>query len=121
MDYNAVNLQEKFSKFNEHWSPKIIAEMNNYHFKLAKIEGDFTWHSHPDTDEFFLVIKGTMKIIFRDGEVELNAGEAFVVPKGVEHKTYAENECKIMFVDPAGTQNTGDAGGEQTAEDNVWI
>lgn len=121
MEYIALNLNEKLAKFSEHWSPKIIAEMNDYHFKLAKFQGEFVWHSHADTDEVFIVLDGEMTIEFRDGRVELKAGEMFVVPKGVEHKPVAESECNIMLVEPAGTINTGDAGGALTAQDNVWI
>jgi len=121
MDLKPINLQEKLSKFSDHWSPKIIAQMNDYHFKLVKFQGDFVWHSHDDTDEVFISLDGEMSIEFRDGKVELKGGEMFVVPKGVEHKPFAERECKIMLVEPAGTVNTGDAGGQMTAEDNIWI
>lgn len=121
MEYSAINLKEKLNKFSEHWSPKIIAQMNDYHFKLVKFQGDFVWHSHHDTDEVFIVLDGAMRIDFRDGKVELRAGEMFVVPREVEHKPFAERECKIMLVEPAGTINTGDTGGDLTAEDNVWI
>lgn len=121
MDYKPVNLQNKFNLFSEQWSPKIIAQINNYQFKLVKIKGNFTWHDHKNTDEVFIVIEGAMRIDFRDGAVTLNQGEMFVVPKGIEHKPFAENECKIMLVEPDGTVNTGDAGGEQTAADNIWI
>ncbi len=121
MRYAAINLDEKCSKFSDHCSPKIIAQMNDYHFKLVKFQGDFVWHRHVDTDEVFLVLDGEMVIDFRDGSVGLKPGEMFVVPKGVEHKPRAAKECRIMLVEPAGTINTGDAGGELTAEDNVWI
>jgi mannose-6-phosphate isomerase-like protein (cupin superfamily) len=121
MEKKAINLQEKFKKFSEQWSPKIIAQMNDYHFKLAKVEGDFTWHDHKDTDEVFLVIEGELRIDFRDGNVVLHSGEMFVVPKGIVHKPFAEKECKILLVEPAGTVNTGDTGGDKTAKDNVWI
>ncbi|MHC4664647.1 MAG: cupin domain-containing protein [Planctomycetota bacterium] len=121
MKYLPINLDEKLSKFTEHFSPKIIAQMNNYHFKLGKFSGEFVWHRHADTDEVFIVLEGKMKINFRDGSVNLKAGEMFVVPKDKEHKPFAEEECKIMLVEPAGTPNTGDAGGKLTAEDNIWI
>ena len=121
MKYSAINFKEKLGKFAEHWSPKIIAQMNDYHFKLSKFQGDFVWHSHAETDEVFIVLDGAMRIDFRDGSVDLRAGEMFVVPEGIEHKPFAEEECKIMLVEPAGTINTGDAGGDLTAEDNVWI
>ena len=121
MKYSAINLKDKLATFSEHWSPKIIAKMNDYHFKLVKFQGDFVWHNHPDTDEVFITLDGEMSIEFRDGKVDLKAGEVYVVPKGVEHKPLAEKECKIMLVEPAGTVNTGDVGGEMTVEDNVWI
>ena len=121
MNYSAINLKEKFNLFSEHWSPKIIAQMNDYHFKVVKFQGDFVWHSHPETDEVFITLEGEMIIEFRDGKVKLKAGEMFVVPKGVEHKPFAESECKIMVVEPAGTINTGDAGGDMTADNNTWI
>jgi len=120
MHTKAINFGEKFDKFTKQWSPKIIAQMNDYHFKLVKVEGDFTWHHHPDTDEVFIVLEGQLRIDFRDGSVTLNAGEMTVIPKGVEHKPFAAAECRILLVEPAGTVNTGDAGGKQTAQDE-WI
>lgn len=121
MDYQAVNLEEKFRKFSEHWSPKIIAQMNDYHFKIAKIQGEFIWHDHPETDEVFIVMKGRLEIQFRDRSVLLDEGEMFVVPKGVEHKPVAAQECHILLVEPAGTVNTGDVVNERTAANDVWI
>jgi mannose-6-phosphate isomerase-like protein (cupin superfamily) len=121
MEYFAINFKEKLNKFSEHWSPKIVAQMNDYHFKLVKFQGDFVWHSHNDTDETFIVLEGEMTIDFRDGKVDLKAGEMFVVPKGVEHKPSAKMECRIMLVEPAGTINTGDTCGELTAENDVWV
>ena len=121
MSKKAINLQEKLSLFSEHWTPKIVAQMNDYHLKLVKLQGDFTWHSHADTDEVFLVLEGEMRIDFRDGPVHLKAGEMYVVPKGIEHKPYAEEECKIMLIETTGTVNTGEAGGVQTAPDDEWI
>ena len=121
MDYIPINLQKKLAKFSDHWSPKIIAQMNDYHFKLVKLKGNFVWHSHDDTDEVFITLDGEMSIEFRDGKVDLKAGEMFVVPKGVEHKPFAERECKIMLVEPAGTVNTGNTGGEMTTDNNIWI
>jgi mannose-6-phosphate isomerase-like protein (cupin superfamily) len=119
--HSAINLGEKLGMFSEHWSPKIVAQMNDYHFKLVKFQGDFVWHSHDDTDETFIVIEGQMSIDFRHGRVDLKAGEMFVVPRGVEHKPFAEDECKAMLVEPAGTINTGETGGDMTAKDDVWI
>jgi mannose-6-phosphate isomerase-like protein (cupin superfamily) len=116
-----INLEDKLSKFSEHWSPKVIAEMNDYQFKLVKIEGEFVWHDHPDTDEVFIVIEGTMQIEFEDRTIELSEGEMLVVPKGVRHKPYAEEECKVMLVEPRGVVNTGDTGDELTADNDVWV
>jgi len=116
-----INLKEKLSKFSDHWSPKVIAEMNDYQFKLVKIQGDFVWHNHDDTDETFIVIEGEMKIEFENETVELSEGDMFVVPKGVEHKPWAENECKIMIIEPRGVVNTGDSEGDLTASNDVWI
>ena len=121
MKFEAININEKLSKFSEHWKPKIIAQMNNYHFKIVKFQGEFVWHKHDDTDEVFIVLDGEMSIAFRDGSVALKTGEMFVVPKGAEHKPSARDECKVMLVEPAGTINTGDAGGERTADNIVWI
>ena len=116
-----INLKEKLSKFTKHWSPRIIAEMNDYQFKLAKIKGEFVWHDHKHTDETFIVIEGEMTLKFRDNEVKLSEGEMYVVPKGVEHKPYAENECKILVVEPKGVVNTGDSGGELTINSDRWV
>ena len=116
-----INLKEKLSKFSDHWSPKIIAEMNDYQIKLVKIKGDFVWHNHEDTDEVFIVIEGKMNIEFKNETVELSEGEMYVVPKGVEHKPYAETECKIMLVEPRGVVNTGNTEDELTASNDVWI
>ena len=116
-----ISLRNKFEKFTEQWQPKVIARMNDYEFKLARLEGEFVWHSHADTDETFLVIDGELTIELRDGAVHLKAGEMFVVPRGVEHKPSARQECKIMLIEPSGTINTGDAGGVRTAPNDVWI
>lgn len=115
-----VNLAEKLTRFSELWSPRIVATMNDYEFKVVKLRGDFTWHDHPDTDEVFLVLDGFMTIEMRDRTVTLRAGELFVVPKGVEHCPHAEEECHALVVEPGGVVNTGDAGGELTAEQGVW-
>ena len=116
-----INLKEKLSMFSEHWSPKIVAEMNDYHIKLVKIKGDFVWHNHEDTDEVFIVIEGKMKIEFEEKIVELNEGEMYVVPKGVIHKPFAESECKIMIIEPSGVVNTGNIESNLTASNDVWI
>lgn len=119
--HNAINLAEKLGKISEHWQPRVVAELNDYQFKLVKIEGDFVWHSHADTDEAFIVIEGQLRIDFRDGSVTLGPGEMYVVEKGVEHKPYAEREVKMMLIEPRGVANTGDAGGDRTAPNDVWI
>ncbi len=121
MSYQAINLAQKLGLFTEQWQPKVIAEMNDYQFKIVKLEGDFVWHDHPDTDETFIVLDGEVRIDFRDGAVTLGAGEMYVVPKGIEHKPYAENEAKVMLIEPRGVPNTGEAGGERTADNDVWI
>ena len=116
-----INLKEKYSKFTKHWSPRIIAEMNNYQFKIAKIKGEFIWHDHKHTDETFIVIEGEMTLKFRDGEVKLSQGEMYVVPKGIEHKPCAAKECKILVIEPRGVINTGGEGGEFTITKDVWV
>lgn len=116
-----ISLTDKFSKFTDHWAPRVIAEVNDHQLKLVKIKGDFVWHDHDDADEVFIVIEGSMSIEFEDGIVELNRGEMCVVPKGVRHRPFAENECQIMLVEPRGVVNTGEAGGDLTAEGDVWI
>ena len=121
MNHKAINFQEKFSLFTEQWQPKVVAEMNDYQFKVARLEGDFIWHDHQDTDETFIVIEGDLRIDFRDGAVHVGAGEMFVVPKGVEHKPYAEREVKMLLIEPRGVLNTGHEGGARTAQNDVWI
>lgn len=116
-----INLREKLALFSDQWSPRVIAEMNDYQFKLAKLQGEFVWHDHPDTDETFIVLHGELEIGFRDATVTLHAGEMFVVPKGVEHITRAREECHVLIIEPRGVVNTGDAGGELTAPNDVWI
>jgi mannose-6-phosphate isomerase-like protein (cupin superfamily) len=115
-----INLAAKLAKFSEQWSPRVIAEMNDYQFKVVKLQGDFVWHKHDDTDEVFVVVDGEMQIEFRDGAVTLRAGEMYVVPRGVEHITRAERECHALLIEPRGVVNTGDAGGELTAKNDVW-
>lgn len=118
---NVVNLADKFSQITKQWDPKIIAQLNDYHFKIAKIQGEFVWHSHPETDEVFLVVEGSLTIQLRDGDLHLAPGELCVIPCGVEHKPAAEQECQILMVEPVGTLNTGDAGGERTIQETEWI
>ena len=121
MKFDAINFKDKLSKFTEHWSPRVIAEMNDYQFKLVKVEGEFVWHDHPDTDEVFIVIDGILNIEFRDGIVTLNSGEMFVIPKGVEHKPVAMDECNIMIIEPKGVVNTGGTDSKLTAQNDVWV
>src|ERR1700752_1757288 len=116
MSYNAINLGEKLGLFQEQWQPKVIAEMNDYQFKGVKLQGDFIWHDHKDTDETFIVLEGVLRIDFRDGAVTIAAGEMFVVPKGVEHKPYAEHEVQLLLIEPRGVLNTGHVGGARTAD-----
>ena len=121
MKNKKINIRKKLRKFNDYWSPKVIAEMNDYQFKLAKISGEFIWHHHKSTDEVFYVVEGNMIIEFRDGKVELSQGEIYVVPKGVEHKPYAEKECHIMLIEPRGVLNTGEVKNELTVINDNWI
>ncbi|MEJ2624185.1 MAG: cupin domain-containing protein [Pseudolabrys sp.] len=116
-----INLKQKLSLVNDQWTPRVIAEMNDYQFKVVKLEGDFVWHDHPDTDETFMVIDGELRIDFRDGSVTIGPGEVYIVPKGVEHKPYAEKEVQMMLIEPRGVLNTGNAGGDRTAENDIWI
>src|SRR3954467_2414199 len=119
--YLAINLVQKVSMIGEQWSPRVVAELNDYQFKVVRIEGDFIWHSHPETDEAFFVLAGELRIDFRDDEGTIRPGELYVVPKGVGHKPFAEHEVKIMLIEPRGTVNTGDQGGERTATNDLWI
>jgi mannose-6-phosphate isomerase-like protein (cupin superfamily) len=112
----AVDLAEKLSSFSDHWSPKVVARMNDYEIKVVKVQGEFTWHSHADTDELFFVIEGELTIQLRDGDVSVGAGQLFVVPRGVEHCPRADGEVRAMLIEPSGVVNTGDAGGPLTAE-----
>ena len=118
---SSINFAEKLAQVSEHWSPRVVAELNDYQFKVVKLQGEFVWHTHQNTDEAFLVIDGEMEIVFRDGGVTLRAGEMFVVPKGVEHITRASDECHALIVEPRGVVNTGDAGGSLTAKNDVWV
>lgn len=118
---SSINFDEKLALIDQQWSPRIIAQMNQNHFKLVKIEGEFVWHSHPETDEAFIVLDGSLTIEFRDGHVELGPGEMCVVPSGLEHRPVASVECRLLLVEPAGTVNTGDSPGERTAPADAWI
>lgn len=116
-----VNLEEKFTLFSEYWSPKIVGELNGQNVKLAKFKGEFIWHKHDNEDEMFLVVKGTLKIEFRDKTVTLNKDEFLIVPKGIEHKPVAENEVLVMLFELATTLNTGDTENERTKHNLDWI
>jgi mannose-6-phosphate isomerase-like protein (cupin superfamily) len=116
-----INLREKLSMFSDHWAPKVITELNDYQIKLVKIQGDFIWHNHEETDELFFVIKGKMNIEFDNETIELKEGEMYVVPKGIKHKPYAENECEVMLIEPREVVNTGKVNTILTASNDVWI
>lgn len=119
-DVSKVNLQEKLGLLNEQWSPKIVSQVNGLGVRLAKLEGEFVWHAHPDGDEMFLVVKGELVIRLRDGIVKLGEGELAVVPRGVEHKPECHEEAHVMVVVRSETVNTGDAGGDRTVEAE-WV
>ena len=118
MRTEAINLAEKLATFDDHWAPRTVAEFNGHDVMVVKVKGEFTWHHHDDTDDFFLVLKGRITIHMRDGDVTLGPGEMFVVPVGVEHKPVAEEEAEILLIEPTGTPNTGDPA---TAVDRVEI
>ena len=111
---NKVNLLEKFGLFDERFHPKIVGDLNDHQVKLVKVLGDFVWHHHENEDELFLVVKGRMRMGLRDGDIELSEGELFIVPKGVEHKPSADEECWIVLIEPGSTLNTGNVVGEKT-------
>jgi mannose-6-phosphate isomerase-like protein (cupin superfamily) len=110
-----VDIREKLSLFSEHWSPKLVARLNDYEVKVVKLKGEFVWHTHDDTDELFLVIEGDLTIQLRDGDVQLREGQLYVVPRGVEHCPVADGEVAVMLIEPTGVVNTGNAGGDMTA------
>lgn len=115
MSDDVVDLNEKFERFTEHWSPQLVARVNDYEVKLVKVKGDFVWHAHEHTDELFLVVDGQLIIQLRDRDVVLGPGQLFVVPRGVEHRPRADGEVKALLLEPAGVVNTGGVGGELTA------
>ena len=116
-----VNFNEKFALFNDQWTPKVIAQMNDYQFKLVRLQGEFVWHEHTDTDETFIVLEGSLVIDFKQGSITLNAGEMVVVPKGCLHRPRAETEVKLLLVEPVGAVNTGDALSVLTAPLDDWL
>lgn len=119
MTNKGINLEEKFASFTEHWSPKIVAQLNDYDVMIVRVQGEFVWHSHADTDDFFLVLDGELDIELRDRTVTLNPGELFVVSKGVEHRPVArKGEVKMLLIEPKGIPNTGD---EKTASVKLAI
>ncbi len=116
-----INLLEKTGRIDGHWQPRVVAEMNDYQFKVVRIEGDFVWHCHAETDETFIVLDGELRIDFRDGSILLRQGELAVVPRGVEHKPFAASEVKMLLIEPRGVLNTGDTNNDRTASNDVWI
>lgn len=119
---SVVNLDDKFAKIDEHWSPKIVGQINDLHLKAVKVEGEFVWHTHEDTDEFFLVRSGVLRIELRGWDaVSIGPGEFFVVPRGVEHRPIATEECEILLLEPAGVVNTGDATDTSLTATDQWI
>jgi len=116
MNYSGVDLADELSSFYEHWSPKVVARLNDYEIKVVKVDGQFVWHAHDETDELFLVLRGELTIQMRDGNVILRRGQLFVVPRGVEHCPVADGEVHAMLIEPVGVVNTGTAGGRLTAE-----
>ena len=121
MPHDVINFAQKLGLVSEQWQPKVIAEMNDYQFKVVKIKGDFIWHDHKDTDETFIVLDGRLRIDLRDGHVNVGTGEMYVVRKGVQHKPYAEEEVQLLLIEPRGVLNTGHEGGDRTAQNDVWI
>ncbi len=117
----AIDINEKFGLFTEQWSPKVIGKINNYLVKIGKLQGDFVWHRHEDTDELFIVNKGVLRVDFREGSVYLNEGQMLIVPRGVEHKTHADEECEIIMFEPETTLNTGDVESDMTVLAPEWI
>jgi len=119
--HTKVNLAQKFTLFNELWTPKIVGEFNEMYIKLAKLKGEFVWHKHDNEDELFLVVKGILTIKLRDKDIVLHEGEFFIVPKGVEHMTVAPEEVHVVMIEPKSTLNTGDVSDAKTVEKPDWI
>ncbi|MEO1366746.1 MAG: cupin domain-containing protein [Acidobacteriota bacterium] len=118
-----INLADKLSQIRDHWSPRIVAELNGQYVKLAKVQGEFVWHDHAEEDELFLILHGELTLRFRDGEVALRPGEIYVVPRGVEHQPYAAEETHLMLFEPKATAHTGEIEDEKTVavDDQAWI
>jgi mannose-6-phosphate isomerase-like protein (cupin superfamily) len=116
-----INLAEKFDRFTDQWSPKIVADLNENHVKLAKVQGEFVWHQHAEEDELFIVVRGRLTIELRDGQVTLGPGELVVIPKGVEHRPVAEEEVHLMLIEPKATKHTGDVVSERTVQEYARI
>ena len=116
-----IRISEKLSRFSDHWNPRVIAELNGQHVKLAKFQGEFVWHNHADEDELFLVLKGSFRMEFRDGSVDVGEGEIIVVPRGVEHRPVADEEVHVMLFEPASTRHTGDVVDERTVTEYQWL
>ena len=116
-----INIKSKFNLFSDYWSPKVIAEMNDYQVKLVKLKGEFIWHQHDDTDEVFMVIEGSMSIQLENKTIHLNSGEIFIIKKGVRHKPFSTKECKLLIIEPKGVINTGDSKNSLTAKNDIWI
>lgn len=121
MNLDPIDLHQKLALFTDTWSPRVVAELNDYQLKLARLDGEFVWHQHDDTDEAFLVLEGRLVIELEAGSVELEAGQLYVVPRGVSHKPVAAEPCAVLLIEPRGVVNTGEAGGELTAEPDRWI
>lgn len=121
MNQASINFREKLDQFHDHWSPKVIAELNDYQFKLVKVQGQFVWHEHAETDEAFIVLAGRLTIELAGATVELKAGEMYVVPRGVRHRPSAEQECHLLLIEPRGVVNTGTADCAMTAPNDVWL
>ncbi|WP_017733880.1 cupin domain-containing protein [Nafulsella turpanensis] len=121
MNIDKVNISEKFGRFSDHWHPRIVGELNGQQVKLAKLKGEFIWHSHEQEDEMFLIIKGTLKMELRDKVVEIKEGEFIVIPRGVEHRPIAEEEVQVMLFEPASTLHTGNVTSELTRNKQEWL
>ena len=116
-----INFNQKLNLLSEYWQPRVVAQMNDYQFKIVKILGEFVMHTHSSTDEAFIVLDGQLRIDFEDSNVYVNAGEMYIVPAGIAHKPYAEKEVKMLLVEPCGVINTGDQGGERSAPNDIWV